>query len=527
MRSTRDAIADTLADLLAAGEPSPSDPPTRFRNLLLDACGSDHRALVELLLRVGRHGMADTLRNMAVVSPARWPERRAPLVARITGELYVDAEIAAWTVDTWAVALGVVPRDAVQQLQSRHAAERVQQAAQQRVEEKRANQPAGRSRGMRPVPAPRATGAVRPGIPGAPSWAGGSSVGRLGALPGNQRMVFIPRWQGSSGPVHVPNVRRNLGVMAAVMFVAVLVVLLTPRDPAAASDGAAEPDVADAPAGAESPDSAEVPAANVGAVTEQVIRRAALGNTADAPTGVLPRPIPMPAALPPASATRADLDTIRMDDGRTLIGAIRLVAPTMLYVHDVGTGLEYGLPVSRVQSVTTRTGAALALTRGASSGAAVSPSAVSPVSDADALIAAGVGGTYRVEQRVRSVDGNSLCAPVAAALGRDVIHSVEEVLHAPGSNRFEFTTRPGVRGSIDPAAHFATEPYVASRDGVQFVFRMSGQFVPGGFSARTITETQAVIGYRRTQTCRIMADLLATRTLDDVVGADGVPGVRP
>jgi hypothetical protein len=209
-------------------------------------------------------------------------------------------------------------------------------------------------------------------------------------------------------------------------------------------------------------------------------------------------------ALLPDTGDPSALDTIRLTDGRVFVGSIRLVAPSALFVHDVRTGLEYTMPFAQVASATTRTGAKLALP---------STRPENAVTTATALLSRGVGGSYRVEQRVQSIDGNALCAPVASALGREVIRSVEEFAHVPGSREFALTSRPGVGGVIDESARFTSVPFRSERNGVRFVFRMSGYFTPGGFAARTVTETEMIIRYRRTQTCRIVADLLGTRTV--------------
>jgi hypothetical protein len=105
-------VARALRDLMAPSsdpEASPALDRIRTRNLLLDACGSDHRALVELLLSVG-----DDVRSSLVGAPraddARWETRRAPLVHRLVATRYLQTDIARWLVDCWAFAVGLLAR---------------------------------------------------------------------------------------------------------------------------------------------------------------------------------------------------------------------------------------------------------------------------------------------------------------------------------------------------------------------------------------------------------------------------------
>lgn len=493
-QSARERIGEALHHWLAHGESWPPSDASRLRNLLLDASSSDHRALVELLLRVGRHGVADALRELGQCTPAEWASRRAALATRTTGELFIDHEVAAWAVDSWAVALGVIAPETLAAQRAMHTAARVEEST---------GSLHGTTRGAGRTAARPAAGAARqgaagvggtivtaPAVPGVPSWAGGAQATRIGAIPSSTGgMRVIRGWQGSSGPVPQPNVRLHMSVMAGVAMLVLAVVLLVPRDRARVG---LDP----------------MPGAGI------ADNSALVGDVEPLPPTVAAdsfgeQQSTSPPSLPPdvetqPSRLRGALDTIRLTDGRTLIGSIRLVAPTALFVYDVATGLEYTLPFAQVASVVTHTGASLPLPAGV---------AGDPMALTAALLDRGIGGSYRVEQRVRSVDGNSMCGPVAAALGREVIRSVEEFTHVPGSREFVLASRPGVRGIIDASARFTSVPYTSTRDGVRFTFRMSGHFTPGGFVARTLTETEANIRYRRTQTCRIVADLLGTRTV--------------
>lgn len=110
-----DALRQSIAERGIAGsllEDVVWDVPAR--NMLLDACGSDHRPLVDLVLSVGA-AVRPQLRMMtqlgAPVSLARWERERAPLVHAVVSSRFLQPDVARWAVDVWAVALGVAPRE--------------------------------------------------------------------------------------------------------------------------------------------------------------------------------------------------------------------------------------------------------------------------------------------------------------------------------------------------------------------------------------------------------------------------------
>ncbi len=87
----------------------------RTRNLLLDACGSDHRPLVELVLIVGddlRPALDHTRSVLADrVDRPRWETLRAPLFHRLVATRFLQTDIARWLVDSWAFATGVLAQE--------------------------------------------------------------------------------------------------------------------------------------------------------------------------------------------------------------------------------------------------------------------------------------------------------------------------------------------------------------------------------------------------------------------------------
>lgn len=193
----QDAFARTAAALAetyrAHGDLLDSAPP-QFCNYLLDACGSDHRPLVDLLLSAGA-----LLRPRLVAADTRspWDSRRAPLVHQLVATRYLQPDVARWLVDTWGAVLDVAPQQ-------------VAQPALAHADVSAAGAHAGFARavGMPPVavarPVAARVGAPKPLPP--PSWASGQAARRIGAKgafnsaagvaphPATARAV-VPRWR--------------------------------------------------------------------------------------------------------------------------------------------------------------------------------------------------------------------------------------------------------------------------------------------------------------------------------------------
>ncbi len=109
MSASTDAFARAATALAEAWRRDASlfqTAPTRVVNELLDACGSDHRPLVNLLLSVDV-----TFRDRFTVGATTdaWEMRRAPLVHHLVATRYLQPDVARWVVDAWGAALGVGP----------------------------------------------------------------------------------------------------------------------------------------------------------------------------------------------------------------------------------------------------------------------------------------------------------------------------------------------------------------------------------------------------------------------------------
>src|SRR6476661_7513141 len=112
-RCIADALSRTIAERgLQDASHDDSAWDASLRNLILDACGSDHRPLVDLVLGVGatvRPQLRALARDGTPMTPARWERDRAPLVHAIVSTRYLQPEVSRWVVDAWGVALGIAP----------------------------------------------------------------------------------------------------------------------------------------------------------------------------------------------------------------------------------------------------------------------------------------------------------------------------------------------------------------------------------------------------------------------------------
>ena len=109
MSASTDAFAraaTALADAWRRDAALFQSSPTRVVNELLDACGSDHRPLVNLLLSVDATFRA---RFSAGSTTDAWEMRRAPLVHHLVATRYLQPDVARWVVDAWGAALGTGP----------------------------------------------------------------------------------------------------------------------------------------------------------------------------------------------------------------------------------------------------------------------------------------------------------------------------------------------------------------------------------------------------------------------------------
>ena len=402
-------VATSLADAWRRDASLFDTSPMRVVNELLDACGSDHRSLVNLLLSVDATFRA----RVTLGSPNdAWEMRRAPLVHHLVATRYLQPDVARWVVDAWGAALGVgpatVPRPALS-----HDLEPMS------VSRRATSWGAASTHGHATVlPTPPSAAVRRTTATMATTRASGQAVATT-QPPGHMATATAraaPRWRSMGmgvSPQQAAQAQRTeriwFGVMAAtgLMVFVVGAIGIANRKSAATAAAAILP-----------------------AVTPAV--RAIDGQS------MPPRP-PADPLTPPVVSADAD----RRSDGS-------------------------------LSAVTT-----------------------------------GLGGAYRVHQRVRVVDGSASCSSMAAVLapGRT---SIERIEHQPGSRDFALATR-SVNGTVDANGAFEIGPAVGTADGIRWQFSMRGRFTASGFVAETQTKTSAIIRWGRTQQCITLADLVAVR----------------
>lgn len=78
----------------------------QWRNLLLDEVGSDHRALVILLVSVVEAGLVARMQRGASEG-ASWVRLRTDVAMRLATERFLQPEVAQWAAESWGVALGL------------------------------------------------------------------------------------------------------------------------------------------------------------------------------------------------------------------------------------------------------------------------------------------------------------------------------------------------------------------------------------------------------------------------------------
>lgn len=203
-------VASALRAVLHAEPGLLASDPHRFRNLVLDRCGSDHRPLVELLVDVGRRHA--TVLSAPLAPGERWDARRAPLIHHLVATRYLQTEVTQWLVDAWGAAHGLLDLRAITSPVVRHAV--AQHGGEGNIAPwaGAAATTARRGAARAATPAPRPQGA-RGGAPQA-AWqpsagAGPASPGASSAGAGAQRIGARPllAWRRSGAPPVVLNAR--------------------------------------------------------------------------------------------------------------------------------------------------------------------------------------------------------------------------------------------------------------------------------------------------------------------------------
>jgi hypothetical protein len=528
------------AGLPPADDAGPTGARTRWRNGLLDLVGSDARPLADLLLRVEAHGVVAAV-PAGPLAPAAWAPVRARLAFAYAAETFLDAEMARWAVDAWAYATGAIDAGGL------YVAPPVVSPVAPPV-----------VFGAMPVAArPPVTGggAPMPLVPasatpayGSPAFAASTltagATTRPGKIPGRVRRAMA-RANAPPAPNPFP---KNFDRIAGLTFMGMV----------AAAAGAMWMGIAERreAGGLETPAAVDAQFAGVGAPapTTAPLVGGAVAPAGDAPAGG------RPAASRGPGARSADpalgVDSLRLRDGTVRTGVVERVTPEGLVVRDpwsdVASRLGFDsivewrprpgerVPVGALPGGSGAAGTAATDGPGPRSAPPEGPTDSGTESDATVggagrggdppirasaaaygglpgagdlghrAIVAGLAGRYTVRRRVLDVAGSESCGAVAAAVRRSA-PTVETLAHRPGEAEFALTSRPGLRGVVDDDGRFRTGVVTGERGGVQYRFRMVGQFLPDGWRAETESETRAVLRWGDVQWCRVSVALEASR----------------
>ncbi|MES2523315.1 MAG: hypothetical protein V4617_11490 [Gemmatimonadota bacterium] len=447
------------------------------RNRMLDHCGSDHRPLVDLLLSLGPtlparlHGTAG--------AGTGWETRRAPLVHQVVATRYLQPDVARWAVDAWAAALGLISERSVssptvQSAVTPSPSHGGHGGSQPPAASTVGRVGAGRGAQARWTPPSRAaatnpalsmqlnankrgtaTRALARPIANAPSWAGGPAAPRFGTGPRTRGAPTRPTVAGP-GTLRASTSSPNFELFAVAMFVCILLFLAGPLSFVLNRRNREEGRLLQR------------------ARTAQPSATTTIGNAPD--SLALSQP---PVAVDSSTAVAAVASLVGPDSSggqSTVSDAAELASRQRMLDRARDSALVYDAMLSTVT-----------VTR---------------------LKEMGASGDYRVDTRVRSVDGSPSCSQVASAL-KGVRSSRERIEHGPGDTTFVLGSRIPAR--LDVGGHFAAGPLRGTTNGVRWTFTMQGRFTPNGFEAQSRVETWAILKWGSDQLCVTVTDLVGSR----------------
>jgi len=449
---TRTAAA--LQDTWRAHRSLSEASPAQFRNYMLDLCGSDTRALVDLVLSVG----ADVrTRVTALDANGPWDRRRAPIVHHLVSTRFLQPDVARWLVDSWGAALGVAPAQierpqiqySMSEAESSTAFTRAVSAIQTAATPVRPAPlvtPANARRSVAAVSGlmSRSRNTAAPG--NAPVPTGGIGGGHAPTHPAMARQVAPRRRQKAAAmtavqAIQIKRIERIsfvvIGACGVFVFVAGAIGIKTKK--------------ADAVAAASAP-----PAINAELVAAGAIAKNSSAN----------------------DTTANDTTTTNATSASSNAANVSSPITSGMSVHADGSDL---IAVTTPRRHT----------------------------DGPHLIAGGLGGKYRVHQASVSVNGSPSCTSVADALSKSP-PTTETITHLPGTFTFTLASR-GVSATLSPDAYFDAGPQRGVTDGVTWEFWMHGQFRDGGFTAQTTTTTEAILRWGSMQRCATVIDLVGTQ----------------
>jgi hypothetical protein len=515
-------------------------PVETLRGRFLDEVGSDHKPLVLLLLRVHDLGIPQRLPPV-VIDAGHWERARTTLAQRLTNELFLQPEMAAWAVESWAWALHVIGEEFL--LDPPSVAPTVStSAAPARTGGGRTGSSGARTTGGgRTTASPAVRGAAAPMRSTAPpmrttAGTGLRSTGPLGNGPPEWLvraayisipvcyggwLLFIGVQMARGGRTEpAPTPTQQVAVAAAPMP-APVVSPVPGAEPSAALRPALGSPLADpsrpalnpvvqpsgntTPSGAPTSTNQPLAADPLPGVTRSALPMTA-ADSAKSMAATPPRRAGTGTELAPRNPLSAagGLDQVTTTDGRVMTGRVEVIRAGSILFKDQATGLRYELPKRQVVQVLTEFGTIVRFDGGET--VAASP-----------LVKKGVGGPYRVSYRINEVTGTAECQSLwksAAPPDADA-----EVRHIPGADTLQLAFKGGAtfNAVMDQEARF-TSTFVIVPDQALTASAVTSR-IRGTFSATGFSGQVTLIGFRRARpgsgltdtACQSVLDVNATR----------------
>lgn len=445
-----------------------------LRNRLLDEVGSDHKPLVNLLLKVHEAGIPLRLPPVATDS-RQWEAQRAALTAQVVNELFVQQEMATWAIESWAWALHVID-------------ERLLTIA-----------PPPKPAPPPPQPPP-ARASARSGGPS-------PSLARTSSRPAVSTPRVVPALPSRSAPAPIPRaVFRAMNALSVATIAAGIIYIgyaavtrpATRIEPVAAVQSAPSPGAPAAIGGVTAESNTRdvngqpgvtLPPAPENPGIPSLTRSALPMTAADSEKLLVVAPArraqfsnDQPGARTPNLGVSA-LDQLDLRDGRHLRGRVEVIRASTIQFRDADTGLRYEFAKRDVVTVTTEFGTTVRFDGG-------EPAAKKQ----GALLKRGLGGEYTVHYTVTTVKGTKECASLWKQNPPDDRVTVR---HTPGADTLQLVFHGGAtfNGVLDEEARFATT-FVIARDqqytSTALTTRLQGQFTARGFDGEV-----NIIAYRR------------------------------
>ena len=481
----------------------------QLRNRLLDEIGSDHRPLVMLLMTALDRGIPQRL-PAVVIDQVNWDRQRASLASRLVSDLFIQPEIAAWAVETWALALNVIEERFLMNAPARFG------PLPGTLDAVRATcSIANRSTNM-PMRGPSPARATVPNTVSKPRTTGAVPLSPVYRA-ANSAFTPLPPW-----------IFRAVGGTIAALLTGMFTVMtisirsgartIAPAATAAAAEPLAppvnpvvQPSALTTPNGA--PTSTNTPLASSPLAVTGGGLPATSADSAKTQTVTPPRRATFGAeqqAGASSSPVNGALDQVEMVDGRRLRGRVELIRAGTIQFREAPTGLRYEFSKKEIVQVTTEFGNVVRFDGSEAS-----------APRAGVLVKRGLAGTYRVRYSVDRVAGTTECA----SLWRNGVTQQDRavVRHIPGADTLQLAFVGGAtfNAVLDVEARFASTFVIVPDQALTasaLTSRLSGAFGDSGFTGQV-----NLIGYRRARPGSGLNDT-ACHSVLNMVGTRERPG---